>query len=523
MRINIVFGGAAGQGPNILTHILGSALVKQGYYVFYSRDYQSLVRGGHNFNALTFSEEPINSNDNSIDILVALDENTENIHKEYLKKGGVILKGHKENMYYAGRLFKLLCMDFKVLENELKDLKKKFDENIAEAKKGYDEETKEVCKVTLRKNKLYFSNGSQGVAQGAIKSGLDIYYAYPMTPATGVLTELAGKQIKENIMTFELENELACANAAVGSAITGARTMTGTSGGGFDLMTETLSLVGMINIPLVFYLSQRPGPATGVPTYTSQGDLNTARFAGHGEFPRLLVAPGDSIEAEELTNQAFYFAEKYKIPSIVISDKHLSESSYTTEKTSKIVKIDKTTKLARHSGNESTKGIVTSDKSETVIKRVEERMKKMNEIRKEAEKFETYKIYGKKNSKNLILFWGSTKGAILDAMKGITPYSSKMSDDLKKSSKRAIFDSTKDLDCKALQILYLKPFPINIKKELEKAKNLILIENNETGQLGDLIAEKTGIFFNEKNKILRYDGRPFLCDELRKEIERRLK
>jgi len=496
MRTNILFGGAAGQGPNILTHILGEALVKQGYYVFYSRDYQSLIRGGHNFNVLTFSEEEVNSNDTEIDILVALDENTENKHKKNLKKGGVILKNHKENMYYAGRLFKLLCIDFKILEAELKALGRKFDENIKEAKKGYDDETKKVCEVIPRKNNLYFKNGSQGVADGAIKSGLDLYYAYPMTPATGVLRELAEKQVEKNIMTFELENELACINAAVGSAISGAKVMTGTSGGGFDLMAETLSLVGMINIPLVIYLAQRPGPATGVPTYTSQGDLNTARNTGHGEFPRLLVAPGDPNEAEELTNQAFYFAEKYKIPSIIISDKHLAESSYTTNEVSRIVKVGRTTKLARHSGNESAKGIVTSDAPEIVTKRVEERMKKMDEIRKEAEKFSTYKIYGKKNSKNLIVFWGSTKGAILDSIEG--------------------------LDAKVLQILYLKPFPKTIKKELEKSGNLILIENNETGELGGLIAEKTGVFFKDKNKILKFDGRPFLCNELRKEIQRRL-
>ncbi|MFH1787543.1 MAG: 2-oxoacid:acceptor oxidoreductase family protein [archaeon] len=496
-RINILFGGAAGQGPNILTHLLGEALVKQGYYVFYSRDYQSLIRGGHNFNVLTFSEEPVNSNDHEIDILVALDENTKKIHSSDLKKRGIILEGHKENMYYAGRLFKLLCINFKILEEELKNLKKRFEENLAEAKKGYNEETQEVCKVISRKNKLFFSNGSQRVAEGAVKSGLDLYYAYPMTPATGVLRELAEKQVKDNLLTFELENELSCVNAAVGSAITGARVMTGTSGGGFDLMTETLSLVGMISVPFVLYLAQRPGPATGVPTYTSQGDLNTARCAGHGEFPRLLVAPGDSVEAEELTNQAFYFAEKYKIPSIIISDKHLGESSYTTDQVSKIIKIPKTTKLARHSGNESSKGILTSDKSEIIIKRVTERMNKMDDIRKESQKFETYKIHGKKNSKNLIVCWGSTKGAILDAIK--------------------------DLDVKVLQILYLKPFPISVKKELEQSENLILIENNESAQLGDLIAEKTGIFFESKNKILRFDGRPFLCDELKKEIERRWK
>ncbi len=124
MRVNILFGGQAGQGPNILTHILGQALVKQGYYVFYSRDYQSLIRGGHNFNVLTFSDKPIYSNDSQMDILVTLDENTEKIHKKELKESTIILEGHTENMYYAGKLFEILGLDFKILEDELRELKK---------------------------------------------------------------------------------------------------------------------------------------------------------------------------------------------------------------------------------------------------------------------------------------------------------------------------------------------------------------------------------------------------------------
>ncbi|MGD9275645.1 MAG: 2-oxoacid:acceptor oxidoreductase family protein [Candidatus Pacearchaeota archaeon] len=497
MRTNILFGGAAGQGPNILTQVLGDALVKQGYYVFYSRDYQSLIRGGHNFNVLTFSENPVHSNDSKIDILVCLDEKTENIHKSELKKDAVVLKGSKENMYYAGRIFKLLCMDFKLLEEQFKLLKHRFDENMKEAKKGYDEETKKVCEVRYKKSNLKLMNGSRAVALGAVKSGIDVYYAYPMTPSTGVLRELAQMQKENNFFVHEPENEIAGINMAIGSSITGAKVMTGTSGGGFDLMTESLSLAGMIDIPLVIYLSQRPGPATGVPTYTSQGDLNTARFSGHGEFPRMLLAPGDIVESEELTNQAFYFANKFKIPAIIINDKHLAESGYSTLDNPKIVKSQKNTPLARHSGNETNKEGITTTKINEVNWRVETRMKKMEDMRTEAKKFTTHKFYGKMNSKNLIVFWGSTKGAILDAIVG--------------------------LDCKALQILYLKPFPMEIKKELGKANKLILIENNESGELANLIAEKTGIFFQDKNKILRYDGRPFLYDELKKEIEGRLK
>lgn len=497
MRINILFGGEAGQGPNILTQIVGQALIKRGYYVFYSRDYQSLIRGGHNFNVLTLSDEPVFSNDQEIDIIVALDDNTETLHKKNLKKGGIILKGKEPNMYFAGRLFKLFCLDFSVLQEELKLLEKRYEENVKEAEKGYNDEKKEVCKILNKSFKEYnFLNGSQGVAQGAIEAGLDIYYAYPMTPATTVLMELAEKQKENNIFVLEIENEIGVINAGVGSAMTGAKTMVGTSGGGFDLMTEGLSLTGIAEVPLVIYLSQRPGPGTGVATYNAQGDLNIARHAGHGEFPRVVLAPGDPKEASELTSQAFYFSQKYKIPVIVISDKHLGESFYTITDKAEITYSNKTTSFGRYNSYEVGELQAATEDAGIIEKNVIARVEKEGTISKEAEKFDQYKMYGKKNSKNVILAWGSTKGAILDSIKG--------------------------LDVKFIQFLYMEPFTTDVIKELEE-KNLILIENNSTGQLGKLLQEKIGVFVPEKNVILRFDGRPFLADELKQEIKKRMK
>lgn len=505
-RYNILFGGPAGTGPNFLTNLLGDTLVKLGYYVFYSRDYQSLIRGGHNFNVLTFSEEPVYSNDSIIDILVCLDENTERIHSKNLVKGGIILKDHKENMYYAGRLFKLLGLDFKILDELLKK-EDRYKENIKFAKEGYDNEKVKFCKIRKLNKKNYFMNGSQGISEGAIKSGLDVYLAYPMTPATPVLGELAGKQIKNNFIVLELENEIAIVNAGVGSAITGAKAMVGTSGGGFDLMAEGLSLTGIADVPLVFYLSQRPGPGTGVATYTAQGDLNIARHSGHGEFNRIVLAPGCPKECQELVNQCFYFSQKFKIPSIIISDKHLGESFYSISENPKIISVPKSTELGRYNSYEKDSiGSATED-SEIIKRNVEARLKIEKEIEKEAKKFSRYEVYGnrleaspklrnsgRKNSKNVVVSWSSTKGAILDAIK--------------------------DLNCKFVQIKYIEPFPAEVEKELEN-KNLILVENNATGLLGDLIKEKTGIVIKEK--ILRYDGRPFLRDELNEEIRRRLR
>lgn len=496
MRFNILFGGQAGQGPNILSILLGQALITRGYYVFISRDYQSLIRGGHNFNVLTFSDTPVSSNDSKMDVVIALDENTVNLHKKDLKPNGHLIIGEgKGNMYFAGRLFKSLCLDFKVLEEQLRKLKDKYEQNMEEAKEGYEEEKKSVCKVLINKNKLCSMNGNKGISEGAIKAGLDTYFAYPMTPATNVLSELAEKQIENNIIVLELESEIAVINAALGSSITGAKTMIGTSGGGFDLMTESLSLAGIAEIPLVIYLASRPGPSTGVATYTAQGDLDMARYAGHGEFPRMILAPGSPKEAAELTSEAIYFSQKFGIPVIVLSDKHLAESIYTTDKDHKITSSKKSISLKRFNSYEVDKFGCATEDAEQIKKNVEARLKKIKEIEEEAEKFKGFEMHGKQG-KNLIVSWGSPMGAILDAIEG--------------------------MNVQVLQVKYLEPFSKKIKKEIE-GKNLILIENTATGQLGKLIAEKTGIIIPDNNKILRYDGRPFLSDELKEEIKRRLK
>jgi 2-oxoglutarate ferredoxin oxidoreductase subunit alpha len=496
MRFTILFGGKAGQGPNILSTLLGQALISRGYFVFMNRDYQSVIRGGHNFNVITFSDEPIYSNESKADLIIAIDENTVNLHKKDLKKkGNIIYKENKGNMYFAGRLYKTLCMEFEVLEAQLK-LIDRFEENIKDARDGYNEETEVSCKVGYVKKKLFFRNGNEGISGGAIKSGLDVYYAYPMTPATNVMSELAEKQIENNFIVLELENEIAVINAAIGSAITGAKTMVGTSGGGFDLMTEALSLAGIAETPLVIYMASRPGPSTGVATYTGQGDLDLVRHAGHGEFPRMIFSPGDPNESEELTNQAFFFSQRFGIPVIILSDKHLAESSYTTEEKVKLFRSEKITELKRYNSYETDEIGNATENPETITKNVDIRNEKQKRINLEAERFSGYKVYGNKNSKNVVVSYGSTKGAILD--------------------------SIKELDVKFVQVLYLEPFPEKIKREIE-GKNIILVENSATGQLAKLIAEKTGIFIFDKNKILRYDGRPFLHDELSEEIRGRLK
>jgi 2-oxoglutarate/2-oxoacid ferredoxin oxidoreductase subunit alpha len=510
MKHTILIGGQAGQGINKISEILSNILIRRGYFTFNYRDYPSLIRGGHNFNILTISEEQISSTESMIDGIVALDRNTIKVHEKSLKKGGFVLPpekyvdlGRNENIALAGELLKIFGIDKKELIEEIKEQFGENEEAISAAEKGYSS-AKEKFNLKKINNKITLLSGTDATALGAINSKLDLCIAYPMTPATGLMHSLANNQVKNNLTVFQAENEIGVANMALGASFTGARVLIPTSGGGYDLMGEALSMQGMSEIPLTVYLCSRPGPGTGIPTYTSQSDLDVALRSGHGEFPRVVVAPGDAKECIEKTNEAMFFAERFKLLSIILSDKNLAESQFSfTKNPNKPLKIPLTRilpggeKVVKASSYEHDKFGNTTESPEIAAAAAKNRLKKYEEIKKICKKFEMIKIHGKRNSKNLILGWGSTKGAILDAIKG--------------------------QDAKFLQILYMKPLSNQIRKEMEKAKNIILVENNVTGQLGRLLREKTGIKVLEKNRILKYNGRPFWTDELKREIGKRIK
>lgn len=542
----ILIGGKAGQGTAVTSYFIGKVFCELGYYVFNYRDYPSLIRGGHNFNVLRISDKPIYSHKNKYDIIVALDQKTVDLHQKNLNKKGFILgdddlKSKKlvsvdvdftlkklkapriiENDIFIGWLFKYFGIDKKLLLKEAeKEFKTKKINLIKKAiEKGYAlGKIKEKFK-RIGKGK-YFISGNQAVSVGALSSGIDIYIAYPMTPATAVLHFLAKKQLDNNILVLQLENEIGVANAALGASFGGAKTMVGTSGGGFALMTEALSLSGISELPLVVYLAQRTAPATGVPTYTGQGDLKFVVNAGHGEFPRIVVAPGDPKEAIVRTKEAFYLSTKYHLLSIIISDKHLGESDYAFDKLErssvsnerfilkkppKDYKSYKITKdgvspravpgqgpVVRATSYEHNEYGNTIEDAYWTVKMTDKRFKKLKYFKDEIKKLNPAVLYGK--GKNLIIGWGSTKGAIIDALPQLK-------------------------DFRFLQISYISPFPKEIvKREIEKSKKVILVENNVTGLLGDIIAEQTGHII--KNKVLKYDARPFVSEFIVNKIKRK--
>ncbi len=515
MRLNVLIGGKAGQGINKISEIVANVLTSLGYFTFNYRDYGSLIRGGHNFNVLSVSNKRVGSIESKLDGIVALDDLTIEKHKIELKKGGFVIsyKGFENfernlNVALSGALIKVLGIDKDLL---LKELRKELNvpNAIEAAEKGYESEEKKFNFGKL-KNKIKIMSGTEGVVQGFINSKADWYFAYPMTPATGVLHELGLRQNGKH-KVFQAENEISVVNMALGCSFSGKRVMVGTSGGGFDLMSESLSFQGMSEIPLVVYLASRPGPGTGVPTYSTQSDLNVALRAGHGEFPRIVIAPGDPIECVEKVNEAFYLSERFKCLAIILSDKHLAESEFSSDrKPNKVldVKIERDLpgqKIVRASSYEHDERRHTTEKPEVVKRMQEKRLEKYEKIKNflQRNKVEMIKIYGNKNAKNLVIGWGSTKTVILDAL-----------DAIDKSIE------TRKGKWKFLQVLYLKPLSDEIKEEIEKVQEkkgrVIVVENNATGQLGRLIREKTGL--KVEKRILKYDSRPFRSDELAEEL-----
>ena len=536
----ITIGGKAGDGIKASGKIVTKVLNKMGYYLFLLDDYPSLIRGGHNFNKISFDKKPVLSHYNKIDVLIAFDKNTVLIHKKNLTKTGIIIYDEDtlkvngrncigipsktivgkvggikimRNMALLGALSYTLGISIEFLGKVLKEVyPSKYAQNIEIATKGFEiakSKTKPFIKLKSVGSPKTAITGNIAIAEGAVKSGLNAYFAYPMTPATSILHYLAKNSRRFHVKVVQPENEISVINMALGASYAGAKSMVGTSGGGFALMNEAVSLAGMSETPIVIVEVQRPGPSTGVPTYTSQADLNFVLNSGHGEFPKIVIAPGTNEQAFYNSGEALFLAWKFHLPVILVSDKHLGESiktfevdakkirkanfkfskggaSYKRYKFSKdgISKIalpgtkDTIVKLSSYEHDEF--GITVED-PEKVEKMQDKRFRLMDSVEKELENMETVKTYGK--GKNVIVTWGSSVGSVVEAAKNLR-------------------------NTKVLQIVYMKPFPTKkVVKILKRADKIACVEANGTGQLADLIKLNTGVSINKK--ILKYNSREF--------------
>ena len=562
--ITIRIAGEAGQGIQTIGSLLCAIFKGAGLHLFANQDYMSRVRGGNNFFQLRIADKPIYTLRQKPDITVALDKQSVALHKPDLASGGIIVLDKNKyglieegnnffnvpfydlantiggsdifvNAVCCGAVQALTGGSFDDLERVIKiSFMDKGEEiigkNIKAAQAGHEfvqtnfKENKFKVKPAISIESLLM-NGNEAIALGAIRAGCKFYSAYPMTPSTTIMETVAHYADRFNIIVEQAEDEIAAINMIIGASFAGVRSMTATSGGGFALMVEGLSLAAMTETPIVVVDAQRPAPATGFPTRTEQADLNFLIHAGHGEFARVIYCPGTIEEAFYLTIKAFNTAEKYQIPVLIMTDQHLADSLRDIQPLDlnkikvqrSIISREDSEKITGYkryqfsdsgispraipswindviyadSDEHNEEGHITED-AEMRMRMVEKRFhKKMSGLSQELEKPTVYNI---NNATQILLGFGSTYGVLKEV------------------------SETLGQDFGFIHLSQIWPFPASeIRGLLKDKKSIITVENNAAGQLAGLLMRETGI--KADASILRYDGRPFNLDYLIEKIK----
>lgn len=558
MEVNIKIAGEAGQGIETVGEVLSKTLLEKSYYIFSIEDYQSRIRGGHNFTQIRISNQPLRAMTQKTDILIVLNEESFFIHNQELCQEGIAIGKIPHLHSSSTKFFKL---DFEVLAQEVGSrvfanmiaagtllsvlgfkpevafpyLEKRFAKkgkeiilkNQQALQKGFEagqnlQFKKNLSSIDLEKKAKFIFNGNQAIALGAIIAGCSFYAAYPMTPSTGIMNFLATKSAKYEIVVEQAEDEISAINMAIGASFTGARAMTGTSGGGFCLMCEGLGLAAMSETPIVIVDAQRPGPSTGLPTRTSQGDLDFVLNASHDEFPRFVFAPSTPEEAINLTIKAFELAYKYQVPAIILTDQYLADSRFTYSE----IKLKENPAgpywveakrgykryLLTENGISSRaipgfgREVVVTDSDEhdeeghltenldIRVKMQQKRMKKETLMAKEIS--ESYYLQGKQAT---LVSFGSTFGVVEEACRMLRE---------------------EGLDIGHLHFSELHPLPEEKFKILSELPDPVVIENNYHGQLANLLERKILLPF--RKRINKFNGRPFFVEELLAKIREAL-
>lgn len=565
---NITIAGSAGQGLQTIVNILLKVLARSGYHLFSSQDYMSRIRGGHNFTNIRLSNKPIYSTTASSQLLVALDQQSVDVHYKHLADPAIIIhdsdtikvKKSKKikdiaiplaklssesgspayvNSVAVGALFALLRLDLNDLITflETRFTKKPLEQikgNINAATKGfmYTLENYTDIKINIGKagkKKRMLINGAESIAIGLIAGGIRFISAYPMSPSTGIFTYITGKARKLGIISEQAEDEIAACNMVLGAGAAGARAAVTTSGGGLSLMCEGISLAGAAEIPIVIANMQRPGPATGFPTRTAQEDLDLVLNIGHGEFPRFVFAPGTAEEAFYTSIHAMNLAEKYQVPVFILGDQHLVDSCTTLDKLN-LNKVKPKSYMIK-SGNlkkpylryKNTKSGVSplayygQDKVTFIVDshihtedgHISEEMvvaKKLAEKR-------FRKINGMKKELYGPQYYGLKNAKTIFVSWGSTYGAVRETVDclLKKKKSVAMVHYNK-----------IWPFPVEESIKLLKSReNICVVENNFQAQFNRLLKRETNI--NTGEPILRYDGRPFSVQYIIEKFEKRQK
>lgn len=554
--LNILIGGEAGQGLVTIGGLLTKALIREGFDVVVTQGYQSRIRGGHNSFEVYFALSEIYSPAEKIDLLVALDEETIEIHKNFLSENSLVIADQSylksmeglgipykdissqrnANIVAFGVVCSLLEIDkdtaLGIVESDFGKKDPEVLKNNEDAfNNAYDWAVSKEIKIDhpsapSAKSKRLMLNGNDAIALAAMSAGMKFFSFYPMTPSTSIGLTLAANAGKMGMVVEQAEDEIAAINMAIGASYAGAPSMVATSGGGFALMTEGVSLAAMTETPIVIMVGQRPAPATGLPTRTEQGDLEFVLHSGHGEFGRAIFAPTSVEECFLLTRKAFELAEKFQGPVFVLSDQFLADSFRAVSPFDVASLSPITVGASNWSGNEvykrfhlSENGIsprllpgmsehlvvVDSDEhtedghlTEDLHIRnlmVEKRLKKLEGLKKEVI---APKYLGNDKSDILFVTWGSSFGAVYDSIKIL--------------KKRGV-------DCAVLSFSQIWPLVIDgFLHYLKNARQVVGVEGNATAQFARLIRRECGFEINKN--ILRYDGLPITAQYIVEKLEK---
>lgn len=555
--LNVLLGGEAGQGLVTLGSLLARSLVRSGYFVVVDQSYQSRIRGGHNTYSIRISTEEITATQDSVDLLVALDADTVTCHEQELSAGGMasvdssypagdlnalrvpyreLGERRSANVVALGVVSILLGLDQELVGRTLDDMFGKKDPRVAAQNRQVLSQASDWCRQQATgfsaltpmatPGRRLLMNGNEAIALGALSAGVKFCAFYPMTPSTSVALGLAAQAERMGLVVEQAEDEIAAINMAIGASFAGAPSLVPTSGGGFALMTEGISLAAMTETPVVVVVAQRPGPATGLPTRTEQADLEFVLHAGHGEFPRAIFSPGSVEECFWLTRKAFDVAARYQGPTFVLTDQFLADSyravepfdleqlgpidpglsadtpstpyhryAVTAEGVSPRLAPGMTPHLVVADSDEHTEdGHLTEDLTTRRIM-MDKRLRKEHGI---AAAVIPPEVLGDKTPELLLVTWGSSRGAVIEAAGRLRNHGTRVG---------------------TMHFPQVWPLvPKQFMAHLQKAAEVVCIEGNALGQLGRLIRRETG--FAVQKRVLRYDGLPITPEYILGELKR---
>jgi len=543
--------GAAGEGIQTIGDVVARCFLMHGYPPFAVKEYESRIRGGNNSYRIRVADAPRNAPRADADVLLALNSTALAHYGELLRSDGLLISSEPEpdavdvpfqelavehggeslfaNAVAAGALCAAVGLPFSRLERVLSAAFARRGEevlasNVRAARAGFDRAADALGDrapntIPERADCYAFASAHETIPIAAAAAGCRFISAYPMSPSTGIITAFARKP-ELGVFVEQAEDEIAAIQMALGASAAGARAMTATSGGGFALMIESLSLAGMIETLIVIVLAQRPGPATGLPTRTAQEDLLFAIHAGHGEFPRLVLAPADPQDAIAATVRGFELADRYQIPVIVLTDQFLADAHFslpplsipagasgshetepvsaegyacyalTGDGISPRLFLGHSEHLVCLDSDEHTEaGHITEDLAYTRPVMVEKRLEKGRRLQAEVRPPEARFA---EDAEIVLIGWGSTRGAIAEAV------------DVLRVGGRQVG---------SLHFTELWPLPWI---ELPDDVGYWVVEGNATGQFARLLAAEYGV--TVKGTIGRYDGLPIDAATLVREL-----